>query len=259
MDTHIIPFNPRQTAISPTPDSLYPMDVAAVEPDLSTRFVLILAHEIRNPLNNINLSTEMLASEITDPRLKIYVDVLKRNAARISSLVNTLLKYQQGEETRIEKQSMHQLLEEVLLMEGDRITLKGITIVKGFDGPDCTIDLNRQKIMIALTNIIVNAIDAMTRDKGVLKVTTKSHKRSFSVLIQDNGCGISRENLGNIFKPFFTNKPGGIGFGLAATYGILKANHVGVTVQTEEGKGTQFTLTFHKNSSAFTKNVYLPY
>jgi signal transduction histidine kinase len=98
---------------------------------------------------------------------------------------------------------------------------------------------------IALTNIIVNAIDAMSQ-KGELKIITKSIERKYAIQIEDNGCGISREDLKNIFKPYFTNKPGGLGLGLAATCDILQSNHVGVFVESEEGKGTRFILLFDK-------------
>ena len=66
------------------------------------------------------------------------------------------------------------------------------------------------------------------------------------IQIEDNGCGISKENLKYIFKPYFTNKPGGLGLGLATTYDILQSNHVGVNVESEEGKGTRFILSFEE-------------
>ena len=64
--------------------------------------------------------------------------------------------------------------------------------------------------------------------------------------IQDNGCGISPENLKNIFKPYYTGKQGGMGLGLSATYDILRSNHVGVNVVSGEGMGTRFELLFDK-------------
>jgi len=160
-------------------------------------------------------------------------------------LICGILKYQE-DEVQVEKHSIHQLLDEVLEMAGDRMRLKKIAVWKDYASNDCKIELNRVKMLIGLTNIIVNAIDSMTPGKGELKLVTKSIEGSYVIQIEDNGCGISKENLKNIFKPYFTNKAGGLGIGLATTYNILRSNNVGVHVESEEGKGTRFILAFEE-------------
>lgn len=234
------------TTIPPVGIHVVTMPEAANSRDISTQFALILAHEIRNPLNNINLCVEVLELEMKDQRMAIYLDILRRNSVRINHLVDTLLKYRQGEETTVEKHSIHELLDEVLLMAADKISLRDIIVIKKYDEQDCLIAVSRQKVMIALTNIIVNSIEAMNGSERVLSIITISTKKGCTVRIEDNGCGISKTDLGNIFKPFFTNKPGGLGFGLAATYGILHTNHINLHVQSEVGKGTQFILLFNR-------------
>ena len=99
---------------------------------------------------------------------------------------------------------------------------------------------------MALTNIIVNAIEAMSSKNGELNLITKFIDGRYAIEIGDNGCGISKEDLKDIFKPNYTNKPGGLGLGLATTYDILQLNHVGVNVESERGEGTRFTLLFEK-------------
>jgi signal transduction histidine kinase len=64
--------------------------------------------------------------------------------------------------------------------------------------------------------------------------------------IEDNGIGISKQNLKNIFKPYFTNKPGGMTLGLSTTLDILHSNHAKVEVHSEEGRGTHFILSFER-------------
>ncbi|MEO7768568.1 MAG: ATP-binding protein, partial [Ferruginibacter sp.] len=71
----------------------------------------------------------------------------------------------------------------------------------------------------------------------------------FMVQVEDNGCGISKKDINNIFKPFYSNKPGGLGLGLATTYDILRANHVNVDIDSIEGEGTRFTLVFERDLS----------
>jgi signal transduction histidine kinase len=209
-------------------------------------FASALAHEVRNPLSNINLAVEMLKSEIQDKDQKIYLDIIMRSSIRITDLVNELLQFQQSEEGHPEKHSIHQLLDEVLAMAEDRITLKKIVVTKNYAIKDCKIILNRPKLKIALTNIIINAIDAMSDVQGELRLVTKSIAGKYIVQIEDNGCGISKGNLKYVFTPYYTNKPGGLGLGLATTYDILRSNHVGVNIESEEGHGTCFILMFDK-------------
>jgi signal transduction histidine kinase len=214
----------------------------------------LLVHELRNPLTNINLSIEMLEFSIKDKELKEYLEIIKRSSKSINILIGEFLKCQEVDEIKEENHSLHQLLNEVLETANDRFMLKRISIRKVYDKQDDTILMNRPKIKMALTNIIINAIDAMTTGQGELILVTKSIGDGYFLEIEDNGCGISKENLKYIFKPYFTNKPGGLGLGLAATDVILRSNHVEVNVESVEGEGTKFILLFRNNLHSFTSN-----
>ena len=213
----------------------------------SGQFVTALAHEIRNPLSNINLAVEMLKSAIRDDdNQKTYLDIIRRSSVRINDLLNDLLKYQQADEVQMEKHSVCQLLDEVLEMAKDRLMLKNIAVRKDYATTDCKMILNKPKMKIALTNIIINAIDAMGAENGELTLATKLVGNRYAIQIEDNGCGISKGDLKYIFKPNYTNKPGGLGLGLATTYDILQLNRVGVNVESEKGEGTRFILLFEE-------------
>jgi len=207
------------------------------------RFVTALAHEVRNPLTNINLAVDMLeCAKDDDPTL--YLDIIRRSSARINHLIGELLKYQEPDKAQESRYSMHRLLDEVLEMAGDRIRLKNITVRRDFALEDKQIMMDKAKIMIALTNIVINAIDAMSSENGELRVTESLVDGHYCLQIGDNGCGIPAEYLQQIFKPYFTRKPGGLGLGLSTTWDILQANHIGMTVESKEGEGTCFTLLF---------------
>ena len=215
-------------------------------------FTSAMAHEFRNPLTNIQLSVEMLKSVIEDDKMKVFLGIIMRSSARINDLIIELLKYEQGE-VRPESCCAHQLLDEVLELSKDRLDLKNISVQKNY-AQDCELVLNKPEMKIALTNIIVNAIDAMKSGQGQLKIATRSIKSKYAILIQDNGCGISKENLKKIFIPYFTNKPTGLGIGLTAAYSIFRSNDVRVTVESKEGKGTRFILWFDNNGTTFNAN-----
>jgi len=216
--------------------------------DPSIPLVSVLVHELRNPLNNIMLTVHLLESKILDDNDRMYMDIIKRNSAKINDLVNDLLKGQKQQEIQTEKYSIHQLLDEVIEAASDKIMLKNITVKKDYAPCDLKIKMEMPKIKIALTNIVINAIDAMPSEKGELKLGTKLIKGKCAVSIQDNGSGISKENLPLIFDPYFTNKQNGVGVGLAATKDILQSSKIGVRVESLIGHGTRFILLFEKNN-----------
>ena len=209
--------------------------------------VSVLVHELRNPLANILLTVHLLESKILDDNDRLYMDIIKRSSAKINDLVNDLLKGQRDEKIPMEKHSIHQLLDEVIEAAKDKLMLKNITVKKDYAPCDLKIKMDMPKIKIALTNIVINAIDAMPSEKGELRVGTKLIKSKCAVSIQDNGNGISKENLPLIFDPYFTSKQNGVGVGLAATKDILQTNKVGVRVESLVGHGTRFILLFDKN------------
>src|ERR1700722_12395625 len=207
-------------------------------------FTYTLAHEIRNPLSTINLAVDMLRLTNDEQEKKTCLDIITRNSLRINNLLTDLLTSYQLDEIRFKKYSINDLIDEVLVVSGDLLTLKNITVSKYYSTLDCKILLNKEKVKIALTNIIINAIEAMPLENGQLKLVTKLVNGKCIVEIEDNGSGISKENLKKIFTPYYTSKPAGIGLGLSSSLDILRANHFHVDVQSEEGSGTRFILLF---------------
>lgn len=215
-------------------------------PPQRSHLVTALAHEVRNPLSNIKLAVEMLKTTITSGDQQLYLDIITRGSDRISTLVTDLLGSCQTGAIGPEGYPVHQLLDEVLEMTEDRVNLKKISIRKDYTTLDCKILVNKQKIKIALTNIIINAIDAMPVNKGELKLVTRSMNGKCIIEIKDNGIGIPKDDLEKIFKPYFTGKPGGMGLGLSTTLEILQSSQAKVAVESKEGKGTSFILTFKR-------------
>ena len=188
----------------------------------------VIVHELRNPLSNIMLTVHLLETKILNDNDRTYLEIIKRSSVKMNDLINYLLKGQQEEEIQEEKCSLHQLLDEVIEMAKDRITLKNIVVRKDYVPHDLKIKIDKPKIKIALTNIVINAIDAIGSKNGELKLGTKLIRGRHALSIQDNGNGISKENLPFIFNPYFTNKPGGVGVGLAVTKDILLSNQISV-------------------------------
>ncbi len=211
------------------------------------RVVRTLAHEIRNPLTNINLSLEQIQSEVENNDLEAYFDIIKRNSKRINDLITDLLHSSKPTEIKKLNYSINEVIDETLLLAIDRLTLKGIKIIKKYSDDVCDISLDKEKIKIALLNIIINAIEAMSDKEGVLTIETGTYENKCVVKISDNGKGISKELIGRLFEPYFTNKTNGVGLGLATTHNILQSHNAVVDVESEKGLGTTFTINFELN------------
>ena len=188
----------------------------------------------------------MLIMKEADEEQRQYLGMIVRGTKRIKELVNRLLLQDAATVARNEVYSLHQLLEEALAGVRDRMLLKNISVIREYAAAEHSVFLDPERVTIALTNILINAIEAMSKGKGELKLVTRSTDRESSIEIHDNGIGISKDGVKRIFEPFFSNKPGGMGIGLAATLDILRANHTQVDVRSEEGVGTCFVLSFDR-------------
>jgi signal transduction histidine kinase len=209
-----------------------------------SRFIAALIHEIRNPLTTINLAVTMFQRAKNTDEQKKYAEMITRASHRINELVNNLLITQKNDDIKPNETSAQELLEDILTIVEDRIILKNISVRKKFSQDDCRIFIDKQKIKIAITNIIINAIDAMPDKSGELELVLNTESGKCIIEIADNGIGISKDNLHHIFEPYFTKKQSGMGLGLSASMEILSANHAAVIVQSEEGLGTRFILSF---------------
>jgi signal transduction histidine kinase len=104
------------------------------------------------------------------------------------------------------------------------------------------VEVDADKMKIALLNIIVNAIEAMESEKGVLAITTKAVRDKCLIEIKDNGQGMNEETMQKLFEPYFTNKLKGAGLGLTNTQNIV-LNHKGsISVSSKLGEGSTFTI-----------------
>lgn len=208
------------------------------------RLVRMLAHEVRNPLTNVNLSAEQLEMELADEDHKFYTQIIKRNCTRINDLITQLLQPSSSEDIELVESSVHSVLSQAISAALDRVQLKRIQIVNEFASEELALPLDRVSLQMAFLNLITNAIEAMEEDRGVLRIATRNHGDHIQVMFVDNGAGISEEHMDKIFEPYFTGKNNGMGIGLSTTMSIIHAHHGRIEVQSELGVGTTFTISF---------------
>ncbi len=202
-----------------------------------------LAHEIRNPLHNITLSLGFLKSEVGDANVE-FLNVIDRNSKRINDLINELMDSNQYHKLNLEVKPLQSVLQETLEKAADQIALGEIAINLNYPQKPANALVDKERLMVAFLNVIVNAIEAMPVEHGELNISISSDREYHTVVISDNGCGMSEETLEKLFEPYFTSKPKGMGLGLAATKAIIQSHKAEVEVSSELKKGTSFRFTF---------------
>jgi PAS domain S-box-containing protein len=207
------------------------------------RIARVIAHEVRNPLTNILLAVSQFKGEpVSVEDSQIYVDIIERNCTRINQLITELLHSTRMIELNIRPHGINELTDKALLLAQDRLQLNEIAVKKEYVKQDVMIPADEDKVIIALLNIIINAIEAMTPRKGLLTLQTERQKDKAIIIVTDNGPGIPEETRTRLFDPFFTNKPKGTGLGLTSTQNIIM-NHKGtIHMESEMGVGSMFTI-----------------
>ena len=208
------------------------------------RLVRTIAHEVRNPLNNITLSVEQMQQDVKDEQMQLYMDIIKRNGKRINDLISELLNTSRPSDNRLERETFQNILDEVIAASIDRLTLKRIKLQVSYPNNELEILADAEKLKLALLNIVINAVEAMDEMEGMLTISLQQTNNMAVLVISDNGCGISEENISRLFEPYFTQKRNGVGLGLTFTLNILQAHKANIEVTSAPGTGTSFNITF---------------
>jgi len=213
---------------------------------ITGRIARAIAHEVRNPLTNIGLATDQLQSQIpVEEENATLIEMINRNVKRINQLITDLLNSSKFAELNYQNVPVNEILDKALELAMDRIVLKKISVEKSYAKNLCIVSVDEEKIKIAFLNIIVNAVEAMHDEKGILKIKTEEKNKKCIITISDNGIGMDRETMSKLFEPYFTNKLKGNGLGLTHTQNIILNHKASVEVKSEIGKGTSFVISLN--------------
>lgn len=214
-----------------------------------------LAHEIRNPLGGIKGAAQLLRrSGAGDPSVKEFTDIMIREVDRVNQLIEQLLDLSRPADLDLAPVNIHEILDDVLLLEGQTIGDKRIEIRKRFDPSLPPIRGDRAQLTQVFLNLVKNAFQAMGQ-RGTLTVASRletdfhiraegtSASRFIWIDIADQGAGICDEDLPQIFSPFFTTKTNGTGLGLATCYRIVKEHGGTIRVDSTLGQGSTFKVS----------------
>lgn len=201
-----------------------------------------VAHEFNNPLFGVTGIVDQLGDDLPVEDRKKLSSIGKKECWRMAGMIKNLQSFykpSEGIETIIK---MNNLVEDVLLVIGKDIKQKGIKLKRNFTD-EVTVKAVEDQIKQVVINLLQNAADSISGDDGEILLTLESDSSNMILKVQDNGKGISEDDIKDLFEPFFTTKGvKGTGLGLSVSYGIVKKHAGNIEVKSVLGQGSTFTV-----------------
>jgi len=208
-----------------------------------------VSHEVLNPVNIISVHTQMLQRKTKDDaNIQNFCIKVMHEIDRIQKIMGSLLAFSRKGDTELQKGSVKEEIEKTLSLVEEEYKLDNIKIVRDWCSNPKEVLFDADKIRQVFLNFLNNAKHAMP-EGGTITVgcalTNREGKSYQQFTFSDTGTGMSEEVMLKIFEPFFTTKPEGegTGMGMSVIHGIIREHDGKIRVESEEGKGTTFTIS----------------
>lgn len=211
-----------------------------------------IVHEFGNPLlgvsfllNNLNKHAQLGKKD------KELIGLGLEECNRMKSFLRDLKYFYRPSSEQKNFADIHHIIDNVLLFHKTYLEEKDIRVVRKYDTHLPKVKIVEDQITQVIINLIINAVEAITKENGSLFISTTRENDMVNITIRDNGVGIDEEDIKKIFDPFFSTKPEveGTGLGLSVSYGIVKSHKGDILVASTPGKGTSFTILLPINSN----------
>jgi len=215
-----------------------------------------VAHELNNPLGTILLLSDVMHKQTT-PENPHHADLglIIDETVRCKRIVSDLLNFARQQQVLAQDTDLHALLDRVIKNVSRQDAFKHIAIVLDYQDAPLLIQADPAQMQQVFINLLNNAAEAIV-DEGKVTISTRQVDADFvEIKIADTGYGIPEESMGKIYTPFFTTKEvgKGTGLGLAIVYGIIKMHRGQISLQSQVGIGTTFSILLPKKHSATVK------
>jgi PAS domain S-box-containing protein len=219
------------------------------------RLLASIAHEINNPLQSVlgclTLAEEELAEGQRHEEVRPYLEVASSEIERIASIVQRTRDFYRPAPEGQQLTDVHAVLDSVLALSGKQLQHSRVTVKRQWSSDLPKILANPDHLRQVFLNLVLNAKDAMPQG-GMLHLCTaaaqvqggglKSSLPAIRITFRDTGLGMSPETQSRLFEPFFTTKEQGMGLGLSISYSIIKSHRGQISVESQTGEGTTFTI-----------------
>jgi PAS domain S-box-containing protein len=211
-------------------------------------FTAVFAHEVRNPINNISTGLQLLATRLAadDPNQDLIVR-MREDCMRLDHLMESVLSFSRTNDTRFEPITLDIILQRILDRWRPRLAKLNVNPFFQTNAEIPKVMGDSRTLEQVFTNLISNAIEAMSKTGGTLAVRVSTNfevvnNPQVEITISDNGPGIPDDIKDRVFEPFITNNPRGTGLGLAITKSIVTAHRGSISLNTFPG-GTVFKIS----------------
>ena len=209
-----------------------------------------MAHEIRNPLSGIRGSAQLLLKDLQDSDQREYIEIVIAEVDRINRLVTKMMDLSHPSSENFNQTNIHQVLEEILALEGESLKKKKGKFIQVYDPSLPTIEANKDGLKQVFLNLVKNAVEASPKG-GQVTITTEFNNNytlrkinnalltsNIVIKITDSGVGMNETTKKNLFTPFFTTKKRGTGLGMTISLKIIESHSGKIKVTSEKNIGT---------------------
>ncbi|MCX6564748.1 MAG: cache domain-containing protein [Candidatus Aminicenantes bacterium] len=203
-----------------------------------------VAHEINNPLTSITINAHLLLEDRgPDDADRDALTLIAEETGRCAQIVKGLLEFARQTPSEASDADINDIVERTIQLLDKQASVRNVKIIKDLDKSLPLIVIDKNKIQQVVSNLVINACEAMP-DGGTLTIVTSpsDDRRQIVLRVADTGVGIPKANMDLLFDPFFTTKSHGTGLGLAVSYGIVHQRGGTIDVESEVGKGSTFTV-----------------
>ena len=207
-----------------------------------------VAHEIGNPLNSLNIHLELLNRHFKeyhsdDDEALEMVDIAKSEVKRLDLIITQFLSAIRPTRPNMQKTDLKALILQTLSFMKGELNDRTIHVDRNWNDDDFEINADANQIKQALYNLIKNASQAVS-EGGRIIINCDKNEDFINLSISDSGCGITANDMNNIFEPYYTKKQNGTGLGLMIVERIVREHGAFLSVESEPGKGAVFTIKF---------------
>src|ERR1700731_368599 len=206
-----------------------------------------VAHEIGNPLNSLHIHLQLMERKVREldgpvrSELQQSIDVARAEISRLDSIVTQFLRAIRPSKPQLHPENLNVIVEEAVHFFGPEIRDRDVVVEQELRSDLPLSQVDRDQMKQAFYNVIKNSLEAMKR-RGILRIRTDMDATHVIVSFTDTGGGISADNLGRIFEPYFTTKTAGTGLGLLIVRRIVREHGGELAIESSEGKGVILTI-----------------
>jgi two-component system, NtrC family, sensor histidine kinase HydH len=209
-----------------------------------------LAHEIRNPLSTIKVNLKLVHEQLEQSDVARNGDVaravrklavIQEETDRLDAILAGFLRYIGKPELQAVRSDINQVVADMVDFYLPQAYNSGVTLRRGLARDPLICNVDAAMLKQALLNLFINAQQAMPQGGDLIVRTDRQSSRAV-IEVSDTGCGIPEAALSRIFEPYRSSKPKGTGLGLATVRKIIEAHGGSISVASEQGKGTSFTI-----------------